>query len=103
MLTSLDLAQQVTNTVGNTLFDFIDTPIEEAPNNQQQEIETISVQSSPPVSVHNSPPTTVHSSPFPSPSSLSERASLPPSRMTSVASSSKSFEGAYPKKGKIIS
>ena len=100
MLTSLNLAQQVTNTVGNTLFDFFDTPIEEAPNNQQQEIETISVQSSPPVSIHDSPPITIHSSPFPTPSSLPEPSSLPPSRMTSVASSSKSFEGAYPKKRK---
>ena len=99
MLTGLNLARQVTNTVGNTLFDFFDTPIEEAPNNQQQEIETISVQSSPPVSIHDSPPITIHSSPFPTPSSLPEPTSLPPSRMTSVGS--KTFEGAYPKKKKI--
>ena len=101
MLTSLNLAQQVTNAVGNTLFDFFDTNTQqEEEQEDQQQIETISVQSSPPVSVHDSPPITVHSSPFPTPSSLPEPSSLPPSRMTSVGSSSKSFEGAYPKKRK---
>ena len=100
MLGALNLAQATTNFVGGHLIDAATSNNVGGQQDNNQE-EVISIHSSQPVSVSSeTPPITVHSSeptPFPTPSSLPVPTSPSPSRRTS-RSSSKSFEGAYPRK-----